>query len=698
MASKNSASTSGAPTSSSAAATSTSGAGSDLHQTIQLPGLSLQYSAALKGYVLTQNNGVPATSSEEGAAINPADLAQFLSFGGAAAPSMPQASMALSNAGLGNLGGNMLPSPLMAAGSFGAHLGNAQADLASQQRHAFRMSQHGLGSLGQASPLLRPMNGGLQLFVNPAMPGQSTMDALMDQAGAGGMGMNEALKQSQDRGSSRRVEVEASGGEEMMPRIAFKAAVQRLQGEKKLVAVTLTYSEQSCFAYNQGGVTRARSGGSRTKSAPKYVKIPQIRCDRVPASVATLRVELVVLKYLDRAQTKGQHPEPDRQPVLYAITPMQTTLEKRRWVLGHDDHLGASKCAWRFTFLDSREQIVDVFTTPGFLLNCNRTQQRYTAAMQAAQRYIMEHQPLQQDYFLREDASRLLSLYKKTEDDTYYIFNDALVDLKRRISLVKLEELLYVLPRKRPGAKRRKPVNSTPDDVAHRSLNTLPLLPEGTTPKRSRASDRSRHGAQAMTPEDASAVSRLLNLRQVEERGQRPDPLKPLNPNAASSASGTTLGTSPLKPPEARPNPLRPVRQRLNMDPHGMEHNSPLVPPRAWEGNAAMGTDNPMGRREHMRDAEVGELLLNLHNNGTPTRKHPTTGFPDPEPALGGPPSKSQTTPEHDHERPITLPSASTTAATSASRSEPADAKAGSRPGSADATPPLKRGPVPHKA
>lgn len=53
----------------------------------------------------------------------------------------------------------------------------------------------------------------------------------------------------------------------------------------------------------QGGVTRAKRG-VKTEAAPKYVKIPQVRAEKIPETVGTLRVELVVLRYLDRAQAK----------------------------------------------------------------------------------------------------------------------------------------------------------------------------------------------------------------------------------------------------------------------------------------------------------------------------------------------------------------------------------------------------------
>jgi hypothetical protein len=57
--------------------------------------------------------------------------------------------------------------------------------------------------------------------------------------------------------------------------------VQRLVGHNggQSLTVVLTYFEQSCFAYNQGGSRRTGSALGRRKKevAPKYIKIPQVQ-------------------------------------------------------------------------------------------------------------------------------------------------------------------------------------------------------------------------------------------------------------------------------------------------------------------------------------------------------------------------------------------------------------------------------------
>lgn len=54
-------------------------------------------------------------------------------------------------------------------------------------------------------------------------------------------------------------------------------------------------------------------------------------------------------------------------------------------------------------------EVVDQLETPPFLLNCNRTQQRYTNAMILAARFVREGQPAEQSYFLKEGGSGVLA-------------------------------------------------------------------------------------------------------------------------------------------------------------------------------------------------------------------------------------------------------------------------------------------------
>lgn len=63
-------------------------------------------------------------------------------------------------------------------------------------------------------------------------------------------------------------------------KLAFEPPVQRLVGRRGRVSAELVYSEQSCFAYNQGGSRRAttQAGKRRREVAPKYIKIPQVSC------------------------------------------------------------------------------------------------------------------------------------------------------------------------------------------------------------------------------------------------------------------------------------------------------------------------------------------------------------------------------------------------------------------------------------
>jgi hypothetical protein len=58
------------------------------------------------------------------------------------------------------------------------------------------------------------------------------------------------------------------------------------------------------------------------------------------------------------------------------------------------------------TFLDENGETVDEVETPPFLLNCNRTQQRYTNALMLADRFLDEGRPVDQTYFLREGEQR----------------------------------------------------------------------------------------------------------------------------------------------------------------------------------------------------------------------------------------------------------------------------------------------------
>lgn len=61
---------------------------------------------------------------------------------------------------------------------------------------------------------------------------------------------------------------------------------------------------------------------------------------------------------------------------------------------------------WLFAFLDSEGQVLDELETPPFLLNCNRTQQRYTNAMMAAERFLEAGGPISQTILSREGEER----------------------------------------------------------------------------------------------------------------------------------------------------------------------------------------------------------------------------------------------------------------------------------------------------
>lgn len=63
---------------------------------------------------------------------------------------------------------------------------------------------------------------------------------------------------------------------------------------------------------------------------------------------------------------------------------------------------GASRCTWLFAFLDAEGNILDELESPAFLLNCNRTQQRYTNAMLSAEHFLDAGCPAQQTYLSRE--------------------------------------------------------------------------------------------------------------------------------------------------------------------------------------------------------------------------------------------------------------------------------------------------------
>ena len=196
-----------------------------------------------------------------------------------------------------------------------------------------------------------------------------------------------------------------------------------------------------------------------------------------------------------------------------------------------------------FTSIWLSENELEVLETPPFLLNCNRTQQRYTAAMLAAQRYIQESQPIQQNFFLREDASRLLSLYRKTEDNTHYIFQEALTDLKLRLSIARLEELLYVLPRKRPGTKRNKLSANAVASAGHQSAGTA------LDPATLLTSYGGANLPDTLTAEEQSAVTRLLTLGQ----SSRPDPLR------KPAEGGGHYNALKMPDGDGRPDPLRPM-------------------------------------------------------------------------------------------------------------------------------------------
>jgi hypothetical protein len=199
--------------------------------------------------------------------------------------------------------------------------------------------------------------------------------------------------------------------------------------------------------------------------------------------------------------------------------------------------------------------------------------------MLAAQRYIQENQPIQQNFFLREDASRLLSLYRKTDDNTHYIFQEALVDLKQRLSIARLEELLYVLPRKRPGTKRNKLSANAVASAGHQSAGT-PLDPSLLS-----ASYGGSSLPDTLTAEEQSAVTRLLTLGQSSTR---PDPLR--KPEEGGSAGMYNA----LKMPDGgdeRPDPLRPMIGTVN----------------------APGDDNAGDWAQDLSKSDVG-LLLNLQS------------------------------------------------------------------------------------
>lgn len=52
-------------------------------------------------------------------------------------------------------------------------------------------------------------------------------------------------------------------------------------------------------------------------------------------------------------------------------------------------------------------------------------------------------------HFISQDATRLLALYRRTEEDTMYIFDDKLRRLKQRLPLADLMSLETRLPRLR---------------------------------------------------------------------------------------------------------------------------------------------------------------------------------------------------------------------------------------------------------
>lgn len=167
------------------------------------------------------------------------------------------------------------------------------------------------------------------------------------------------------------------------------------------------------------------------------------------------------------------------------------------------------------TFLDKSKAPITHVQTPPFLLNCNRTQQRYTNALMLADRFLDEGQPEEQTYFLREgafrllskgrwwrwaavvtvagfgsccfpfvhaltcpspppppspDAARLLSLYRKTEGNTTYMFEKKLQALKKRLTVDALEHMEKTLPRMRQLRRRQRQAANAAGESRERFL------------------------------------------------------------------------------------------------------------------------------------------------------------------------------------------------------------------------------------
>ena len=98
-------------------------------------------------------------------------------------------------------------------------------------------------------------------------------------------------------------------------------------------------------------------------------------------------------------------------------------------VLG-DGHLGASKCTWRFAFMGMSRKSPAETDEAGVVCLCScafglvRTSWRCSSSCNRRHAgNIQESQPIPQK---RKDASWVLSLYYKTEDNTHYNFQEAL--------------------------------------------------------------------------------------------------------------------------------------------------------------------------------------------------------------------------------------------------------------------------------
>jgi hypothetical protein len=179
------------------------------------------------------------------------------------------------------------------------------------------------------------------------------------------------------------------------------------------------------------------------------------------------------------------------------------------------------------------------------------------------------------------------------QDGTHYIFQEALEDLKGRLSLAKVEELLYLLPRKRPGSRRKQMANP---QVSHTQIVAL-AGQQGTPstvalPAYGGQSPMRGYGPFApptalmhspLTLEDASGASRLLHLSQSDGEqaapsrgGNRPNPLRPPtsdstagvsiqlpvgNSAAAAGATNQGGGSSMLAPA----HPASPLRHALHL-------------------------------------------------------------------------------------------------------------------------------------